>query len=340
LPGDFRRPVDIRDAGGGRLFVVEQIGTIRVMTSNGVLPDPFLDLRDRVGISANEQGLLGLALHPDYASNGRFFVNYTDLDGDTVISRFQVSAEPNRADPSSETAILQIDQPFPNHNGGGLAFGPDGYLYIGMGDGGSGGDPRGNAQSLDTLLGKMLRINVDGAEPYTTPPDNPFPSRPEIWAYGLRNPWRFSFDPLTHDLYIADVGQNVWEEVNFQPAGALGGANYGWNILEGTHEYEGGATEGLTPPVAEYSHDGNCSVTGGVVVRDPALPELMGVYLYGDYCSGLIWGLVRDSGGAWQSALLFQTGLNVSTFGQGVAGEVYLADHEGALYRLERAAAQ
>jgi glucose/arabinose dehydrogenase len=339
LPGDYRRPVDIQDVGDGRLFVVEQVGTIRVWQDGVVLPDPFLDLRDRVGISANEQGLLGLAFHPDYASNGRFFVNYTDHNGDTVIARFLVSQEPNRADPTSETVLLEIDQPFPNHNGGGLAFGPDGFLYVGMGDGGSAGDPRGNGQSLDTLLGKMLRIDVDGGEPYATPPDNPFPTRPEIWAYGLRNPWRFAFDSLTGDLYIGDVGQNRWEEVDFQPAGAPGGANYGWNLLEGTHSYEGGGTEGLTPPVAEYSHDGSCSVTGGVVVRDPALPELMGVYLYADYCSGLVWGLVRDPAGAWQSALLFPTGLQISSFGEAANGEVYLAYHEGAVYRLERAAA-
>jgi len=337
MPGDFRRPVDVQDPGDGRLFVVEQRGRIRVVQDGAVLPDLFIDLTDRVGVFGNEQGLLGLALHPDYASNGLFFVNYTDLNGDTVISRFQVSADPNRADPSSERILVQYDQPYPNHNGGGMAFGPDGYLYIGSGDGGSAGDPHGNGQRLDTFLGKLLRIDVDHGDPYAIPPGNPFPSRPEVWAYGLRNPWRFSFDSLTGDLYIGDVGQNQWEEVDFQAAGAPGGANYGWNILEGTHIYQGGATDGLNLPVAEYSHDVNCSVTGGVVVRDPSLPELEGVYLFGDYCSGLVWGLVRDPSGAWLSAVLFQTGLNISSFGKGQAGEVYLLDHNGALYRLERA---
>jgi glucose/arabinose dehydrogenase len=337
MPGDFRRPVDVQDPGDGRLFVVEQRGRIRVVQDGAVLPDLFIDLTDRVGVFGNEQGLLGLALHPDYASNGLFFVNYTDLNGDTVISRFQVSADPNRADPSSERILVQYDQPYPNHNGGGMAFGPDGYLYIGSGDGGSAGDPHGNGQRLDTFLGKLLRIDVDHGDPYAIPPGNPFPSRPEVWAYGLRNPWRFSFDSLTGDLYIGDVGQNQWEEVDFQAAGAPGGANYGWDILEGTHSYEGGATDGLNLPVAEYSHDVNCSVTGGVVVRDPSLPELEGVYLFGDYCSGLVWGLVRDPSGAWLSAVLFQTGLNISSFGKGQAGEVYLLDHNGALYRLERA---
>jgi glucose/arabinose dehydrogenase len=337
IPGDFRRPVDVQDPGDGRLFVVEQRGRIRVVQGGAVLPDLFIDLTDRVGVFGNEQGLLGLALHPDFASNGLLYVNYTDLNGDTVISRFQLSADPSRADPSSERTLLQYDQPYPNHNGGGMAFGPDGYLYIGSGDGGSAGDPHGNGQRLDTFLGKLLRIDVDHGDPYAIPPDNPFPSRPEVWAYGLRNPWRFSFDPLTGDLYIGDVGQNQWEEVDFQAGGSPGGANYGWSILEGTHIYEGGATVGLTLPVAEYSHDVNCSVTGGVVVRDPSLPELEGVYLYGDYCSGLVWGLVRDPSGAWLSAVLFQTGFNISSFGKGQAGEVYLLDHNGALYRLGRA---
>ncbi len=336
LPGDFVRPVDVQDPGDGRLFVVQQQGMILVYQDGAVSPEPFLDIRDRVGAVANEQGLLGLALHPHYASNGLFFVDYTDLNGDTVISRFQVSGDPNRADPAGETILIQFDQPYANHNGGGMVFGPDGYLYIGTGDGGSAGDPHGNAQRLDTFLGKILRIDVDHGDPYSIPPDNPFPSRPEIWAYGLRNPWRFTFDPLTGDLYIADVGQNAWEEVNFQPAGAAGGANYGWNILEGAHPYAGGETLGLTLPVAEYSHDLGCSISGGPVARDPSLPEWTGVYLYGDYCSGLIWGLVRDPSGAWQSAVLFETGFRISSFAQGRRGEIYLLDLSGGLYRLER----
>jgi glucose/arabinose dehydrogenase len=338
LPGDFFRPVDVQDPGDGRLFVVQQQGTIVVYRDGAALPEPFLDIRDRVGAFANEQGLLGLALHPDFASNGLFFVNYTDLNGDTMISRFQASADPDRADVSTEMILIRFDQPYPNHNGGGMVFGPDGYLYIGSGDGGSAGDPHGNGQRLDTFLGKILRVDVEQGDPYAIPLDNPFPSRPEIWAYGLRNPWRFTFDALTGDLYIADVGQNNWEEVNFQPAGQAGGANYGWNILEGTRPYAGGAAEGLTPPVAEYSHDLGCSITGGVVARDPALPELTGVYLYGDYCSGLVWGLVRDAAGAWQNAPLFETGVRVSSFGQGRGGEIYLLDLNGGLYHLERAA--
>ncbi len=336
--GGFRRPVDIQQAGDDRLFVVEQHGLIWIVAGGAVLPDPFLDISDRVGISANEQGLLGLAFHPDYAANGRFFVDYTDGRGDTVVARFQVSQEPNRADPDSEVVLLQIDQPYANHNGGGLAFGPDGYLYIGAGDGGSAGDPQGNAQRVDTLLGKILRIDVDGGEPYAIPPGNPFAAgggRGEIWAYGLRNPWRFSFDRQTGDLHIGDVGQNTWEEIDFQAMGQAGGVNYGWNLREGLHEYAGGDTAGLTDPIAEYSHNQGCSVTGGVVVRSPSLPAWLGVYLYGDYCSGTIWGLVRDAVGVWQSAVLFESGLTISSFGQDRDGEVYLADHSGAIYRLE-----
>jgi len=235
--------------------------------------------------------------------------------------------------------LLHIEQPYANHNGGGLAFGPDGYLYIATGDGGSAGDPEGNGQRLDTLLGKLLRLDVDSAEPYAIPPDNPFRdgTRPEIWAYGLRNPWRFAFDRLTGDLYIGDVGQGDWEEIDFQPAGAPGGINYGWNLREGVHPYTSDATAGLTDPVAEYSHASGCSVTGGVVVRSPSLPEWTGVYLYGDYCSGRIWGMVRDERGMWQNAALFETGLRISSFGVDAEAEVYLLDHGGSLYRLGRA---
>lgn len=338
VAGGFRRPVDIQSAGDGRLFVVEQHGVIRMVEGSQVRPEPFLDITDRVGISANEQGLLGLAFHPEYAANGRFFVNYTDSRGDTVIARYQVSQDPARADPGSEAVLLRIDQPFANHNGGGLAFGPDGTLYIGTGDGGSAGDPQGNGQRVDTLLGKILRIDVDGGEPYAIPADNPFAAgggRGEIWAYGLRNPWRFSFDRLTGDLYIGDVGQNTWEEIDFQAADQRGGLNFGWNVREGLHEYGGGEAVGLTDPIAEYSHNLGCSVTGGVVVRTPSLPEWQGVYLYADYCTGTIWGLIRDAAGAWQSAVLFESGMTISTFGQDPNGDVYVADHDGAIYRLE-----
>jgi glucose/arabinose dehydrogenase len=234
--------------------------------------------------------------------------------------------------------VLRVDQPYANHNGGGIAFGPDGYLYIATGDGGSSGDPHGNSQKLDSYLGKILRIDVDAADPFAIPPDNPFVDGnglPEIWSYGLRNPWRFAFDPLTGDLYIADVGQSAWEEINFQPGGAQGGINYGWNIREGAHTFVGGTTEDWTDPVAEYDHNLGVSVTGGPVIRDPSLPDWQGVYLYGDYGTGLIWGLLHDGQGNWQNEVLFDTDYRISSFGTDVAGRVYLIDHAtGAIYRL------
>jgi glucose/arabinose dehydrogenase len=334
----FSRPLDLQHAGDGRLFVVEQEGRILIVSEGQTLDPPFLDIRDRVGATALERGLLGLAFHPRFTENGAFYVNYTDRNGDTVVARFLVSSQPNVADPASEVILLRIDQPFANHNGGVLAFGPDGYLYIGTGDGGSGGDPQGNGQRLDTLLGKILRIDVDGGSTYAIPPDNPFAAGgglPEIWAYGLRNPWRMAFDTATGDLYIADVGQNQWEEVNFQPAGAPGGVNYGWNLREGRHRFAGDRTEGLIDPVAEYATRLNgCSITGGVVVRDPGLRAWNGIYLYGDWCSGRVWGLLRDASGEWQTQQLFNTSYNISSFGVDHAGEVYLVDHGGAVYRL------
>jgi glucose/arabinose dehydrogenase len=332
------QPVDLQHAGDDRLFLVEQPGRIRVLRGSELLPEPFLDLRDRVGARGSEQGLLGLAFHPSFADNGLFFVNYTDRSGDSVVARLQADPGADRADPARETVLLRVGQPFSNHNGGGMAFGPDGYLYIGLGDGGSAGDPQGNAQRLDTLLGKLLRLDVDAGEPYAVPPDNPFReggARPEIWAYGLRNPWRFAFDPLRGDLFIADVGQNAWEEVNVLPAGAPGGANFGWNLREGTQPFAGGAAPaGALDPVAEYSHALGCSITGGVVVRDPALPAWSGVYLYGDYCSGRVWGLLRTGAGGWQAAELFATPHRISSFGAGADGGVYLVEHRGSVFRL------
>ncbi len=261
------------------------------------------------------------------------------LAGDTVIARYLASGD--RADPASEVILLRIPQPFANHNGGALAFGPDGYLYIGTGDGGSGGDPQGNGQSVNTLLGKILRLDVDGGEPYAVPADNPFAGSgggaPEIWAYGLRNPWRIAFDGPTGDLYIGDVGQNRWEEIDVVPAGAPGGANFGWNVREGLHAYAGDSSAGLVDPAAEYSHDLGCSVTGGVVVRDPALPAWDGTYLYGDYCSGRVWGLRRSADGAWLNGPLFETGVSISSFGEGSDGRVYLLDYAGTIYRLAAA---
>jgi glucose/arabinose dehydrogenase len=328
----LQRPVNLQADGSGRLFVIEKPGRIRIIENNQLLETPFLVITDRVGSNCNEQGLLGLAFHPRYQENGRFFVNYTDTSGgDTVIARFQVSSDPNVADPNSEVQLLGIDQPFPNHNGGVLAFGPDGYLYAGLGDGGSQGDPNGNAQNTSVLLGKILRIDVDSAEPYAIPSDNPFGN--EVWAYGFRNPWRFSFDRTTGDLYIGDVGQNQWEEIDFLPAGSPGGANFGWDHREGAHDYEGGGPEGMIDPVAEYSHpEGGCSVTGSYVYRG-SMPEWQGIYLYGDYCTGMIWGLIQVDGG-WQTQLLFDVDATITSFGQDEQGEIYMISDNGGIFRL------
>jgi glucose/arabinose dehydrogenase len=343
VAGGLQKPLGVvspRD-GSGRLFVLEQAGKVQIVQDGQILPVPYLDIIDRVGSRGNEQGLLGLDFHPRYAENGFFYVNYTDRNGDTVIARFQVSPDdPECADPGSEKRLMNITQPFPNHNGGEVTFGPDGYLYLGLGDGGSAGDPQGNGQSLETRLGKILRIDVDNGDPYAIPPDNPFAAgggREEIWAYGLRNPWRFSFDKLKGDLYIGDVGQNQIEEIDYLPAGAAGGANFGWNYFEGTSAYQGAPPLGLqfVPPVAEYSHAMGCSVTGGVVYRGSRLPAWQGIYLYGDYCSGTVWGLARNALGIWQSQALFsQVGL-ITSFGQDEQGEVYLVDQKGVLYVLD-----
>lgn len=334
LVSGLQRPVDLQADGSGRLFIIEKVGRIRIIENGQLLEAPFLDISERVGSSGNEQGLLGLALHPQYAQNGRFFVNYTDINGDTSISRFQVSDDPNVADPASEVKLFGVDQPFRNHNGGGLVFGPDGYLYAGLGDGGSQGDPMGNAQNTNNLLGKVLRLDVDSADPYAVPADNPFGN--EIWHYGLRNPWRLSFDKLTGDLYIGDVGQNAWEEIDFLEAGSPGGANFGWNYREGPHDYRGNGPADLVDPVAEYSHsEGGCSITGGYVYRGGTLPEWHGIYLYADYCTGFIWGLIRSDNG-WQNQMLFDTDVNITSFGQDESSELYLIDDSGGIYRLAR----
>jgi glucose/arabinose dehydrogenase len=331
----FSSPILVTNAGdgSGRLFVVAQDGVIWVVRDGVTNAEPFLDIRYEVGSQDNEQGLLGLAFHPNYEENAMFYVNYTDLNGDTVISSF--SADGDLGNPDSEQILLQVDQPYPNHNGGHLEFGPDGYLYIGLGDGGSGGDPHDNGQNLGTLLGKMLRIDVGTGSAYEIPADNPFGD--EIWAYGLRNPWRFGFDRATGDLYIADVGQGEWEEVSFLPGGIAGGANLGWRYFEGTHPYEGTAPDesSLVFPVAEYDHSGRCSVTGGYAYRGAALPEWQGVYFYGDFCSGEIFGLLQHPDGAWESQLLYQSGFLITSFGQDENGELYVLDRNGGLYRLE-----
>jgi glucose/arabinose dehydrogenase len=329
----LERPVDLQPDGSGRLFILEKVGRIRIFQNGQLLEQPFLDIDDRVGSFGNEQGLLGLAFHPQYAQNGRFFVNYTDTNGDDVIARFQVSSDPNAADPNSEVRLLTVPDPFPNHNGGVLAFGPDGYLYAGLGDGGAAGDPFGNAQKTDVLLGKILRLDVDSAEPYAVPSDNPFGN--EVWAYGLRNPWRMSFDRATGDLYIGDVGQGAWEEVDFLAAGTGAGTNFGWDHREGAHDYEGGGPAGMVDPIAEYSHpEGGCSVTGGYVYRG-AMTEWTGIYLYGDYCTGLIWGLIQVNGG-WQEQQLFDVNFTITSFGQDETGEVYAISDNGNIYRLSR----
>jgi glucose/arabinose dehydrogenase len=343
----FSQPTFVTSAGdgSGRLFVVEKQGSIRVIANGAPLPDPFLDIRSLVGSSGTEQGLLGLAFHPHFAENGRFFVMYTANNapnGDNTIAEYHVSSDPNRADPNSGRVLLAIPDFAPNHNGGMLAFGPDGYLYAGTGDGGGAGDPQRNGQNLQALLGKLLRLDVDGGAPYAIPPDNPFAgrqdARPEIWAYGLRNPWRFSFDRATNDLWIADVGQNNWEEIDFQPAGSPGGQNYGWSIMEGMHCFRPATNcdqTGLTPPVAEYGHDLGCSITGGYVYRGQASPALTGVYLYGDYCSGRIWALYQTPDGAYHQAQLLQQNIQISSFGEDEAGEVYVAGLDtGTIYRL------
>ncbi len=332
-------PVSIANAGDDRLFVVEQRGTIRIVRDGQVLEQPFLDVTDRVR-SGGEQGLLGLAFPPDFADSGRFYVYYTDLNGDSVLSRFV--ADGDAADPASEQVLLTQVQPYANHNGGQLAFGPDGYLYLGLGDGGSGGDPHGNGQDLGTILAKLLRLDVSG-DSAVAPDDNPFVgqqgARPEIWAYGLRNPWRFSFDRETGDLYIADVGQNAFEEVNLQPAGSQGGENYGWSVMEAESCYSprsGCDTSGKVLPIISYPHsrDWGASISGGYVYRGTALPELEGAYVFADYVSGRIWRADRD-GDEWNVTLLLETGFNVSTFGEDADGELYVADHGGGvIYRL------
>jgi uncharacterized repeat protein (TIGR01451 family) len=339
-------PVQVTHAGdgSGRLFVVEQPGRLRVVRDGTLLSTAFLDLRSQVGYGG-ERGLLGLAFHPNYAKNGYFYVNYTRAgDGATVIARYTVSAsDPDVADPASVQTLLTISQPYGNHNGGQVLFGPDGYLYVGMGDGGSGGDPLNNGQDKGTLLGAMLRLDVDGGTPYAIPPDNPYvgqAGRDEIWAIGLRNPWRFSFDRLTGDLYIGDVGQNEWEEISYQAAGTAGGVNFGWRCKEGTHLYNfsGVCDERvLTDPIAEYGHDVGRSVTGGFVYRGLAFPNLVGRYFYADYVEGKIWSLYQTGADpvTWSApALELDVGFNVSAFGEDEEGELYVVDWSGGTIRL------
>jgi glucose/arabinose dehydrogenase len=329
----LHRPVDIQPAndGSGRLFIIEKLGYIRVYENGQLLDAPFLDITDRVNAGGNEMGLLGLAFHPNYEQNGFFYVNYTGEGGHTRISRFQASG--SSADKNSETVLLLIEQPFQNHNGGALAFGPDGHLYAGLGDGGRAGDPYKNGQNTNSLLGKILRLDVTRGEPYSVPADNPFGN--EVWTYGLRNPWRISFDRVTGDLWIGDVGQGQWEEIDYLPAGWGGGANFGWSVMEGSHAYDSEPQSGMMPPVMEYSHaEGGCSVTGGYVYRG-AMSEWNGIYIYGDYCSGKVWALIQVND-QWQSQVMFETGVTITSFGQDEAGEIYLASDNGNVYNLTK----
>jgi glucose/arabinose dehydrogenase len=338
------RPIAITHAGDGtnRAFISLQTGQILIYNGTQVLPTPFLDINPLIDC-CNERGLLGTVFHPDYVSNGFFYVSYTDTSGDTVVARYSVSGNPNIADRGSAGVVLTVTQPFANHNGGNLQFGPDGYLYIGLGDGGSQGDPQNNAQNPMTLLGKMLRIDVDAGPPYAIPPDNPFVGDPnvldEIWALGFRNPWRYSFDRQTGDLFVADVGQSSREEVDFQPASSPGGENYGWRLMEGTSCFNppSNCNDGtLTLPILEYTHSLGCSITGGFRYRGAAIPPLSGVYLYADYCSGRIWGATETAPGQWTSTVLLDTNLAISAFGEDEAGELFIAHHSssGAVYRV------
>ena len=337
----FNSPVEIKNAGDERLFVVEKSGKIKILNQNGsVNSTPFLDIEDRVSTNANERGLLGLAFHPNYPENPFFFVNYTNNSGATTISKFSVSANQDIAN-DSETILLEINQPYANHNGGCINFGPDGNLYIGMGDGGSGGDPQNYSQNTESLLGKMLRINVNSGA-YSIPENNPYGD--EIWSIGLRNPWKFSFDSLNGDLWIADVGQNEFEEINMvqnNPANI----NYGWRCYEGNEPYNlsGCPEEGLTFPVSTYSHyssgDFKCSITGGYVYRGNQISGLNGVYFFADYCSGEIGLLSKNENDEWNMSLAFPN-INGSwvSFGEDINGELYIASINGGVYKIIDAA--
>jgi glucose/arabinose dehydrogenase len=348
----FDKPVQITHAGdaSGRLFVIEQTGRIHVIKNGALLETPYLDITDRISC-CGERGLLGVAFPPDFANVQHFYVSYTDTAGDSIVARYRVSGNTAEADASSEQVVLAVQQPYRNHNGGQLAFGPnDGYLYIGLGDGGAAGDPGNRAQDPESLLGKVLRIDVEigNAQTYAVPSSNPYAAtagyRGEIWALGLRNPWRFSFDSETGDLYVGDVGQNRYEEIDFQRASSAGGENYGWRIMEGSHCFnpQDCDSAGLILPVVEYEHtQGNCSVTGGRVYRGTEYPVWEGIYFYADYCTGRIWGLKR-LGTDWENRLLHEAGFRISSFGVDEAGNLWVARYDdgtnGAIYRVAEAA--
>lgn len=341
------QPIDIATPGdaSGRVFVVEQAGRIRTVQDGRLAQEPFLDIQDRIA-SGGERGLLGLAFHPAFPTDPRLFVNYTDVDGDTVVAEYRLDASGNAADPASERVLIRIDQPYPNHNGGAVVFGPDGLLYISTGDGGSGGDPHRNGRRLDTLLAKILRIDVDGppgddGRPYRIPDDNPFvgdpEAMPEIWLTGLRNPWRMRFDGQTGNLWIGDVGQGAWEEIDVAPPGAAG-LDFGWNTMEGFDCFEPSNDcdqTGLTLPVAVYGHDLGCAVIGGVVVRDPDQPALDGAYVFSDSCSGLLWVLDAGAGRRQEATVAGESGRSISSIEQDEDGTVLATDRgSGALIRI------
>jgi glucose/arabinose dehydrogenase len=358
VTGGLTQPVGIAHAGdgSGRLFLIERAGVIRIWDGVSLLPAPFLDVSALVDPTGPEQGLLGLAFHPDYETNGFFYIDYTRDPGPgldrTVVARYQVSAgDPDVADAGSALVLFEIEQPAQNHNGGDLHFGPDGFLYISSGDGG--GSPQ-NGQMVDTLLGKILRIDVDAAPPpgpnevcglgaqgYGIPPGNPFPGAAdgcdEIWAYGLRNPWRLSFDRLTGDLFIGDVGQNQWEEIDFEPLAVMPPSNFGWDCWEGNHVFDPtgcGPASDYDFPILEYDHDLGCSVAGGYRYRGAAQPDMQGTYFYGDFCSGRIWGALPGCGGVWREVELLDSAISITAFGEDEAGELYVLGLNGQLHRL------
>jgi glucose/arabinose dehydrogenase len=329
--------------GSGNLYAVGQSGQVhRIVPGESGPPSTWLDIASRVSC-CGERGLLGLAFHPDFESNGRFFVDYTDVNGNTVVSEFGLTAE-GTGDPTSEKVVLTQKQPFSNHNGGMVAFGADGYLYIGLGDGGTGGDPQGNGQKLATFLGKILRIDVNSGDPYAIPADNPFQpgnaqgAQPEIWDWGVRNPWRFSFDRESGALFIGDVGQDQTEEIDVEPAGE-GGRNYGWNTMEGDHCYGNPKCDsnGMTPPVVTYNHAFGCSVIGGYVYRGSRFPDLVGRYLYGDLCSGRLWTLDAQAALAGDPVTpedFDRVNVSITSFGEDEAGELYMTTGDGAVLSL------
>jgi glucose/arabinose dehydrogenase len=343
------QPVFVTNAGdsSGRLFIVERTGRIRIYKNRVLLPTPFLDIQSIVNSTGGEEGLLALAFHPNYGTSGRFYTVFTDQDGSLVLSMFtRSSGNPDLADPNSRITLLTIPHPInQNHNGGTLAFGPDGYLYWSTGDGGSGGDPPNNAQNLNVLLGKILRIDVDHVDPgvnYSIPSTNPFMSNPsarhEIWAYGLRNPWRFSFDRQTGDIFIGDVGQDTREEIDFQPAASTGGENYGWRVMEGTICYNpatGCDQSGKVLPIIDYGHSLGCAVTGGYIYRGSLYPPMQGRYFYSDICSGILFSLYHDSINGWVATQIVDTPYAVSTFGEDDQGNLYFTDYgTGSVYQI------